>query len=261
MATKPSYRIGIDIGGTFTDIVAGARRRAGGNAQGAIDAGRLQPRHRRARSRRGSARLAGGRRNQVIGIVHATTVATNAILEFKGARTGLLTTAGFRDVLEMRRLRIPVLYDLQYEKPTPLVPRRLRLEVRERMGPRRHARAPLIEERDVAGRGRGLPATPKSRPSRSASCMPTPIPPTRSRPRRSCAKRWAPGVYICRGSEILPEIREYERTSTAVVNAYIGPVMQQLRRRARRRGSPRSASRAPIEMMHSGGGIMRLRRR
>ena len=55
--------------------------------------------------------------DRIIGIVHATTVATNAILEFKGARTGLLTTAGFRDILEMRRLRIPVLYDLQYEKP------------------------------------------------------------------------------------------------------------------------------------------------
>ena len=66
--------------------------------------------------------------------MHATTVATNAILEFKGARTGLLTTDGFRDVLEMRRLRIPVLYDLQYEKPRPLAPRRLRLEVRERLG-------------------------------------------------------------------------------------------------------------------------------
>ena len=82
----------------------------------------------------------------ITGIVHATTVATNTILEFKGALTGLVTTAGFRDVLELRRLRIPVLYDLQYDKPPPLVPRRLRLEVRERLGPDGTIRVPLNED-------------------------------------------------------------------------------------------------------------------
>src|SRR5262249_58325280 len=78
-------------------------------------------------------------------VVHATTVATNIILEQKGAHTALVTTAGFRDVLEMRRLRIPVLYDLQYRKPPPLVPRRLRFEVVERMGPKGAAWRPLDE--------------------------------------------------------------------------------------------------------------------
>ena len=72
----------------------------------------------------------------VTGVVHGTTVATNTILEGRGARTALITTRGFRDVLEMRRLRIPVLYDLQYTPPKPLVPRRLRFEVDERLGPR-----------------------------------------------------------------------------------------------------------------------------
>src|SRR5689334_13137466 len=79
-------------------------------------------------------------------VVHASTVATNAIIELKGARTGLITTKGFRDVLEMRRLRIPVLYDLQYRKPPPLVPRRWRMEISERMGPRGTVWEPLDEQ-------------------------------------------------------------------------------------------------------------------
>ena len=77
--------------------------------------------------------------------MHATTVATNTILEHKGARTGLVTTKGFRDVLEMRRLRIPEMYALNWQKPAPLVPRRLRLEIAERMGPRGEVWEPLDE--------------------------------------------------------------------------------------------------------------------
>ena len=78
-------------------------------------------------------------------VVHATTVATNAVLEGKGAKTGLVTTAGFRDVLEMRRIRVPDMYNLDYRKPAPLVPRRLRREVVERMGPRGEVRTALDE--------------------------------------------------------------------------------------------------------------------
>ena len=70
-------------------------------------------------------------------VLHGCTVATNAIVEHKGARTALLTTRGFRDVLELRRIRVPELYDPLYEKPPPLVPRQLRFEVTERIGPRR----------------------------------------------------------------------------------------------------------------------------
>ena len=83
---------------------------------------------------------------EIDAVVHATTVATNTILEHKGAKTALITTEGFRDVLEMRRLRIPVMYDLQYDKPAPLVPRRLRYEPPERMGPRGEVKKPLDEE-------------------------------------------------------------------------------------------------------------------
>ena len=128
------YRIGVDIGGTFTDVVLlGAdgtlRTRkvlstpddyARGVVQGILEL--LDD--------------AGAAPASVTKVVHATTVASNAVLEGKGSRCCLLTTAGFRDVLELRRLRIPVMYELQYEKPPPLVPRRLRYEIPERMGPR-----------------------------------------------------------------------------------------------------------------------------
>src|SRR6185369_16600415 len=87
----------------------------------------------------------GARASEVRRVVHATTVATNAILEHKGAITGLVTTAGFRDVLEMRRLRIPEMYALNYPRPDPLVPRRLRLEVTERLAADGSVRVPLDE--------------------------------------------------------------------------------------------------------------------
>src|SRR5207237_9148054 len=81
----------------------------------------------------------------VVEVIHGTTVATNAILEGRGARTALITTEGFRDVLELRRIRVPKLYDLFWEKPPPLVPRRRRFEVAERIGPRGDVWRPLDE--------------------------------------------------------------------------------------------------------------------
>ena len=84
--------------------------------------------------------------SQIDSIVHATTVATNAVLEGKGAKTGLITTRGFRDVLEMRRIRIPDMYNLDYVKPRPLVERRLRREITERIGPNGDIWEPLDEK-------------------------------------------------------------------------------------------------------------------
>ena len=123
----------MDVGGTFTDVVLLG------------DDGRMVARKVSSTPEDYSRGIAeglaaviaesGATPGDLASVVHATTVATNTILEQKGARTGLITTRGFRDVLEMRRLRIPVMYDLQYEKPPPLVPRRLRREVDERLGP------------------------------------------------------------------------------------------------------------------------------
>jgi N-methylhydantoinase A len=247
------YRVGIDIGGTFTDIAL------------VDDRGTVEIRKVASTPDDYSRGIASGlgaliaelgiAPAAITGIVHATTVATNTILEFKGALTGLVTTAGFRDVLELRRLRIPVLYDLQYDKPPPLVPRRLRLEVRERMGPDGKVRIAL-DEQDVARaaatfRAQGVEAVAISYLHAYAN------PAHELRTQQILHEMLGDDVYICRGSEILPEIREYERTSTAVVNAYVGPVIRNYAEALAGRLAEIGIH-APIEMMHSGGGIARL---
>ena len=135
MTAAHRYRIGVDIGGTFTDVVLL-------RSDGALEIRKiLSTPDDYSRGIAGClaellAEL-GIAPGTIDSIAHATTVATNTILEHKGARTGLVTTRGFRDVLEMRRLRIPVLYDLRYEKPAPLVPRRAPVRGRRAGGPAR----------------------------------------------------------------------------------------------------------------------------
>ena len=212
-------RIGVDIGGTFTDVVLLAADGtlqtkkvlstpddyARGVVQGILEL----------------LREAGAAPASVTKVVHATTVASNVVLEGKGSRCALLTTAGFRDVLELRRLRIPVMYELQYEQPPPLVPRRLRYEIPERTGPRGEEWAELDEQavRDAAERARAEGVT-----AVAISFLHSYANPAHER-RAAEIVREVVGedVYITCSSEILAEIREYERTSTAVVNAYVGP--------------------------------------
>src|SRR5215210_7617374 len=125
------YRVGIDIGGTFSDLVVMDEdgRVSTLKVSSAPDAviAALVDGLKDLQQRAGLAPA------DAIAVVHGTTVATNAILEYRGAKTGLITTRGFRDVLEIRRLRVGRLYDLAWEKPAPLVPRRLRREVTERL--------------------------------------------------------------------------------------------------------------------------------
>jgi N-methylhydantoinase A len=245
------YRFGVDIGGTFTDIVL------------LDDAG---PVHTRKVSSTPedygigivsgvTAMLAelGVAADDIDSVVHATTVATNTILEFRGARTALLTTAGFRDVLEMRRLRIPVLYDLQYAKPAPLVPRRLRFEIEERMGPQGQVWRPLDEASvRVAAESvkrEGCDAVAIALLHAYAN------PAHEQRVAALVRETLGDGVFITCSSDILPEIREYERTSTAVVNAYIGPAVERyIETLVARLKSVGIGSR--LQVMQSGGGIM-----
>jgi len=248
-----AYRVGIDIGGTFTDIALV-------DAAGTVSIRKVASTpddYSRGIADGLAALIAelGIAPGKITAIVHATTVATNTILEFKGARTALVTTRGFRDVLELRRLRIPVLYDLQYDKPPPLVPRQHRLEISERMGPDGTVRVPLDEAdvRDAAQRFRaaGIESVAISYLHAYAN------PAHEIRTEAILREALGDGVYITRGSEILPEIREYERTSTAVVNAYVGPVIRSYADALAGRLAAIGVT-APIEMMHSGGGIMRL---
>ena len=246
-----SCRVGVDIGGTFTDVVLlrddGSVRTTkvlstpGDYAEGvAAGVRRLQR----------ETKLSPG---EIMGVVHASTVASNAVLERRGATVALVTTEGFRDVLEMRRLRIPVLYDLQYEKPEPLVPRALRFEVRERLGPRGEVWVPLDEGtvRDVAARlsEQRVEAVAIALLHSYADDV------HERRVEEILRESLAGDVFVTRSADILPEIREYERTSTAVVNAYLGPTVgryiDSLTNRLRDAGID-----APLEIMQSSGGTL-----
>jgi N-methylhydantoinase A len=245
-----SYRLGVDVGGTFTDLVlVGPGGRAlvrkvlssAGNYAEAIVQG--------ARELMAAAAIGAP---DVGELIHGTTVATNAILERRGARTGLLTTEGFRDLLEIGRLRLARLYDIDFERPPPLVPRRWRREVVERLGPRGEVLMPLDRESVVAAvdllAREGVESVAIAFLHAYASDA-------HERTAAAIVQERAPGLLLTLSSEILPEVREFERTSTAVTNAYVMPVM------SRYLGSLETELRAlgvgaPILVMQSNGGVM-----
>ena len=216
-----SVRVGIDIGGTFTDIVcleAGGRIRVKKVSSSPDDYARAIIEGIRELSRETG--LAGA---DVAEVLHGTTVASNAILEGRGAKTGLITTRGFRDVLEIRRLRMPHLYDLAWEKPAPLVERFLRTEVTERVsasGEIRVALDPAEAERVLDGLlAEGVEALAVCLLNAYAN-------PVHERALATLIARRAPHLPLSVSSEVLPEIKEYERTSTTVINAYVTPVVR-----------------------------------
>jgi N-methylhydantoinase A len=253
MPNRRKWRVGVDIGGTFTDVVL--------LAHDGMVVTRKVPSTPEDYSRSIANALqeimgeVGITPTNIDGFVHATTVAANIILERKGARTGLVTTEGFRDVLEMRRLRIPVMYDLQYRKPKPLALRRLRLEVPERLGPAGEVRLPLAEGAVLATarqlKAEGVEAVAVCFLHSYAN------PAHEKAAERILRNELGDDAFICRSSEIVPEIREYERTSTTVVNAYIGPVVAKYLSALIARLHSLGLQ-CPIEIMHSAGGVMRV---
>src|SRR5579885_2036490 len=158
-ATNRGARIGVDVGGTFTDVVL-----QDGDGRVAVRKVLSTPPDYDRAVVEAVRRLAGDRPEAV---VHGTTVATNAVLERRGARTALVTTAGFRDVLELRRMRMPHLYDPFWRKPEPLVPRRLRLEVGERMSASGEVLRPLDEDEVQIGAARSSAPSCRGCPCRS----------------------------------------------------------------------------------------------
>ena len=251
MPERTRYRIGVDIGGTFTDVVllgmdGSVRTRKVSSTPEDYGLGIVA----------GITEVlddAGIGPDRIDGVVHATTVATNTILEFKGARTALITTRGFRDVLELRRLRIPELYNLQYEKPPPLVPRRLRFEVAERLG----GGGQVWEELEEGSVRAAAENVRDAGAEALAICLLHSYanPAHEYQVRELVRATVGDGIYITCSADILPEIREYERASTTAVNAYIGPVV------AKYLGSLTGQLRnigveAPLQVMQSSGGVM-----
>jgi N-methylhydantoinase A len=218
------YRIGIDVGGTFTDLVAvddfGRTTLAkvpstpADPSIGVLDG--LQLLADTLRLDR-SALLAETDR-----IVHGTTVATNALLERRGAKVGLLTTEGHRDVIEMREGLKDDRYNLRLPPPEQLVPRKLRLGVRERMRADGRIETPL----DPASLDCAIAALERERVEAVAVCyLHSWRDPGHERATREAVNRVLPGAYVALSSEVLPQIKEFERVSTTVVNAYVGPAL------------------------------------
>ena len=248
--TETQFRVGIDIGGTFTDIVlmgADGRlitRKVSTTADDYVRA--------ITRGLEDAFAESGLSPSSVVEVVHGTTVATNAILEHRGARTGLITTKGFRDILEIRRLRMPRLYDISWEKPQPLVERYLRLEVDERVDHRGQVLRCLDPEevRQVVGEllERGVESV-------AVCLLHSYANPYHEREVGRVLQEIAPDLPFSLSVDVLPEIKEYERTSTTVINAYVMPVIKgYLSRMAAE--LERIGTEAPLLIMQSNGGIM-----
>jgi N-methylhydantoinase A len=244
-----SYRVGVDIGGTFTDIVLlgsdgtihtkKISSSVGNYAQAIVDG--LSEVFRETG-------LDGGAIEE---IRHGTTVASNAILEHKGARVGLITTKGFRDVLEIRTLRMPKLYDLGWTKPEPLVERYLRRVVDERID---HA-GKIDRALDPADAERAVNALLAEKVEAIAICLLNSFAnPAHELMLRDIVARKAPQLPLSVSCEVLPEIKEYERTSTTVINAYVMPIVATYLH-ALRRGLDNAGIPARLLLMQSNGGL------
>jgi len=234
-------RLGVDVGGTFTDLVFVDEQRLVTtkvlSTPSDQSAGVLAAWH-----------AAGIEPAAVAALAHGTTVATNALLERTGARTALVTTEGFRDIVEIGRQNRPALYDLTRDRPPQLIPRELRFTVRERMGPDGVV-APL-DDSSVAGVVSGL---------RSAGVEAVAVcllfafsHPEHERVVGGAIKAALPDLHVSLSSDVLPEFREYERFATTSADAYLAPrITRYLDRLAARAAAERLPE--PLVMQSSGG--------
>ena len=211
-AATPRQIVGVDTGGTFTDFVLLE------DGQVRVHKVLSTPDNPARAILQGLAEVGAG--GALAAVVHGSTVATNAVLEHKGVRTGLITTAGFRDVLEIGRQTRPKLYDLRVEKQPPLVERALRREVLERLDERGGVMIPL----DPATVRAAIDALRDAGVESVAVCLLFSFADPVHEATVAAAARTA-GFHVSASHEVLPEFREYERTSTVVLNAYVAPMM------------------------------------
>jgi N-methylhydantoinase A len=212
-----ALRIGIDIGGTFTDLVA--LDEATGTL---VDTKALSTPHDLLLGILRCVDQAGARLSDCRLVIHGTTIGINALMERKGARTGLITTEGFRDVLEIGRGNFLRMYDVLYRRPTSLVPRGLRLEVPERLTARGEVMVPLDED-GVRAAARRLAA--EGVESVAVCLLFSFRNPEHERRAAELVAEMLPAASVSVSHRITQEWREYERTSTTVVNAYVRPIM------------------------------------
>ena len=244
-------RLGVDIGGTFTDVVldlAGQRHSTKVlTTYSAPEEAIVQGLHR-------VCALAGIAPSALTQIIHGTTLATNALIERRGAKTALITTQGFRDVIEMRSESRFEQYDLNLTLPEPLLPRNRRYTVAERIGARGDVLIAL-DRAEVEGLCDTLRAAGYQ--SIAVGLLHSYANPAHERLIRAVLEDRLPGVMISLSSEVSPQMREYERFNTTVANAYIKPLMKSYLDRLAERLATEGAA-CPIFLMHSGGGIISL---
>ena len=249
-----ALRLSADIGGTFTDIVLLSptgrywTKKVSSTpddfARGVIEGMQILLDEEDLRA------------PHIVEVIHGTTVATNAVLENKGAKTALVTTRGFRDVLELRRLRVPHLYNAFYSPPVALVERRLRLEVDERVG----AGGVVVRGLDEGSLIPVLDRLREDAPESVAVCLIHSYSnPEHEKRVGHIIREEMPEAYVSLSVDVLPEIREYERTSTTVINAYLGPIVKNyldsLVRQLKESGTG-----SPVRIMQSNGGLMSAQR-
>jgi N-methylhydantoinase A len=219
------FRIGVDVGGTYTDLVATdesgrtvfAKSPSTPADQSIGVMAGLEELARRLNFTRAEMLAATDR------LVHGTTVATNALLERKGAKVALLTTEGHRDVIEMREGLKPNRYDLRSPPPEPLVPRERRFGVRERL----KASGEALLALDAASLDEAIGAVKNSGASSVAVCfLHSYLNPVHELAAVEHLARELPDISVSRSSDVLPQIKEYERVSTTIVNAYVEPIVR-----------------------------------
>lgn len=251
LQTSPPVRLAADIGGTFTDVVldAGGTRRTRkvlttptAPEEGVLNGVSLVLED------------AGLHFSDIDVFVHGTTLATNAIIERRGAKTALIATQGFRDVLEIGTESRYDQYDVFIEKPVPLVPRALRFTVPERVDAEGTIRLPL-DEAAVAALAPELEKAGVQ--SVAFAFLHAYANPEHEQRAAAVLKALLPGLSITLASEVCPEVREYERTSTAVANAYVQPLMEGYLGRMRDALQARQY-RGATYLVTSGGGLTSL---
>ena len=241
--------IGVDIGGTFTDLV--------GYRDGQmVLAKTLTTPSNPALGVANALELSGTSLSELDEFLHGSTMAINTVLERKGSKTALLTTQGFRDIYEIGRGNRPDAFDMNFQRPEPLVPRDLRYEIQERLNAQGQVVTPLNEAQllDLAAQWQvnGIEAV--------AVCLLHAYANPAHEQRVGALLRAAyPDLFITLSHEILREFREYERTSTTVLNAYVGPPVQRYLKNLSDHLQTQGL-RGNIQIMRSNGGSMSLAR-
>jgi N-methylhydantoinase A len=247
------YVIGVDVGGTFTDVVS-----VDEEGQEHLAKAASTPEDQSLGVMQGLANLAALLHltlrellDSTVRIVHGTTVATNALLERRGARAAMLTTEGHRDVIAMREGLKPARYDLRLPAPQPLIPRRLRLGVRERLRPDGCVEIPL----DAASLDAAIEELRAAEAEAVAICfLHSWADPSHEHAAAARVRAALPQAYVTCSADVLPQIKEYERFSTAAVNAYVGPVISRYLTRLEER-LVEAGCHAPVFVILSHGGV------